>query len=419
MIKLVLGFYAPKFQTQVKKGPLKRFSRRRRDRLIIGLSMCCRGEFNFIIASTAKKLGVLDSSVYASVIFACLLSCIVCPKTLIFIIEYFNAKVQDFMEKEKEDMKKSLKEGPEKAQIPDDQAKKEKDEVQAYFMLQLRTPVVWGLQQKFSSLSDSLGLYIIDQRQWHPRGIDAFVITEIYVRDEQTTTPPVDDFASSEHEGKISHRITVIEESFLNMLGSDAEFSKLNVNIWKPHEDSDGKDPESFTIDEETEHEGSNLFDNYDDGNIQKVISEAQAEVDKRNQRKRQSASRIQSIFSVHSSSVALPPIGNILDNEEDNNGVRSSITPRRRRVKTQSVPSIIGKNMWDEDSTAINENIRQSMVARLSSGFDDDTTYGARLAGLRRRRNRVSSDFSPLMNSEFIPKLEDRLEGNVRGSVY
>ena len=44
----------------------------------------------------------------------------------------------------------------------------------------------------FHRALDELGLVVIDHRSWHPRGLDAIVVTEIYVQDRRTNiTIPV------------------------------------------------------------------------------------------------------------------------------------------------------------------------------------------------------------------------------------
>ena len=55
-----------------------------------------------------------------------------------------------------------------------------------YLVIQARTGLLWGLSVIFDKELDELGLVVIDHRSWHPRGLDAVVVSEIYVEDNKT-----------------------------------------------------------------------------------------------------------------------------------------------------------------------------------------------------------------------------------------
>ena len=86
LAKLPLGFFVPKQQSKVPKG--YPFNPYWRDFLITGLAMTSRGEFSFIIASFAIGVNLISESLYASVVWAVLLSAITSPFMLLSTIRF-------------------------------------------------------------------------------------------------------------------------------------------------------------------------------------------------------------------------------------------------------------------------------------------------------------------------------------------
>jgi hypothetical protein len=133
--------------------------------------MLCRGEFNFIVASFALSAGVLDPDHYAAVVFAILLSAILAPLALSRTIRYYNDKLKEYLE----------------AGHKIDRIEGTNDGTRPLFLaIQARTPVTWGIQEKFKQALESTGLHIIDHRSWHTQGLDAVDVTEIFCQDKQT-----------------------------------------------------------------------------------------------------------------------------------------------------------------------------------------------------------------------------------------
>lgn len=58
----------------------------------------------------------------------------------------------------------------------------EKD-IPLYIAVQTYTGLKWGLQDHIQKCMNGLGLITIDHRHWHPRGMDADVVTELYAQD--------------------------------------------------------------------------------------------------------------------------------------------------------------------------------------------------------------------------------------------
>ena len=84
--KLPVGLFAPKYDEHVPSNyPFKPFTR---DVIITSVAMTCRGEFSFIIAAFGIGEALLDEELYASIIFAVLLSSITSPIFLTLVLRY-------------------------------------------------------------------------------------------------------------------------------------------------------------------------------------------------------------------------------------------------------------------------------------------------------------------------------------------
>jgi hypothetical protein len=131
--------------------------------------MICRGEFNFIIASSALSSGLIEPHTYAAVVFAVLMSCVFVPLVLSKIIQYYNNKSNEFL----------------RAAHPIKRIGNTCDGYRPLFLaIQARTPVHWNLQEKFTFALETAGIIIIDHRSWHTLGLDAVDITEIFCQDK-------------------------------------------------------------------------------------------------------------------------------------------------------------------------------------------------------------------------------------------
>ena len=165
--KLPLMFYVPRFEdTKGSFDPLLR------DRLITGFAMTCRGEFSFIIAAFALGEGLFNAQVYAAIVWAVLFSCITSPFILLNIIKLFNKKEAAYF----------ASTNPHKTASKD-------GTIPLYMHITVKSKNIMGLQEKFRSIINDLGLEIIERRtNRHGRGLDAIVQTDIFVRDQKITT---------------------------------------------------------------------------------------------------------------------------------------------------------------------------------------------------------------------------------------
>jgi hypothetical protein len=53
-----------------------------------------------------------------------------------------------------------------------------------FLCVQIQCSSTWGLIPKIISTLTKLNLEVIDNRSWHPRGVDTTLMTEIFVQDD-------------------------------------------------------------------------------------------------------------------------------------------------------------------------------------------------------------------------------------------
>lgn len=153
---------------------------------ITSLSMLCRGEFNFVVASVALQSGLLSAEQYAGTVFAVLSSAIVGPLVLSRVIGYYNKKSLDYLD----------------ASHPIKRIGTTGDGYRPLFLaIQARTPVHWGMHDKLKQALEEAGLIIIDHRSWHTMASISDVavnVTEIFCQDKEIQVKIRGCFATSE-----------------------------------------------------------------------------------------------------------------------------------------------------------------------------------------------------------------------------
>ena len=141
------------------------------------------GEFSFIIASFGVANKLLDEALYSAIIFAVLLSAITSPIILTLLLKYYNRKSIEFVEKGLGKVKMTERGG---VYVP------------LHLTIQIRSEIVAGMQSSIKQCCNSLGLFVIDQRSWLPRGIGTIVASELYAIDGKTMVNASK--STSEHE---------------------------------------------------------------------------------------------------------------------------------------------------------------------------------------------------------------------------
>lgn len=165
-IKSVVAVFVPRFE-ETEKGAI--YDPYKRDVLVTGLSMTCRGEFSMIIAAFALSEGVIDPEMYAAVVLAVLISAVTSPFMLLKSINHF----------------KSLQEKQLQATDP-----LKSDGVVTtmplHLHIHLQTKGAWSLLERLQTEMHDLGLVVEDYRTTNTRGLDPTIISDIYVRDTNT-----------------------------------------------------------------------------------------------------------------------------------------------------------------------------------------------------------------------------------------
>mmetsp|Transcript_10833 Transcript_10833/g.14344 ORF Transcript_10833/g.14344 Transcript_10833/m.14344 type:complete len:780 (+) Transcript_10833:171-2510(+) len=174
--KLAVGFLVPNF-TQAKRFTGFHL----RDCLATGFSMAAEGEFAFVIAVYAVDNGLIDKDLYASVVFAVLLSTIFPPFLLRYTINYYNKKSEELVRKaaEEELQLDDVETGDGRA---DALAEGIKKKLTVFVVIQTRSEAKWGLLNALMNQMNLLGLDVIDHRSWHPRGVNTTLVNEVYAK---------------------------------------------------------------------------------------------------------------------------------------------------------------------------------------------------------------------------------------------
>jgi Kef-type K+ transport system membrane component KefB len=390
MAKLPLGLYVPNLHMNMpKEFP---FDPWKRDAIITGLAMTCRGEFSFIIASFSLGDGLFDEDTYSAVVWAILLSCVTSPFILLFVVKYYNSQ-----------SKASL----EAIQVS-------RGVVPLHLVVQCRCKIAWGLQDKLSKCAAELGLSIIDQRSWHPRGYDAIVVSELFVEDQKTKVVVRD---SDEEQGKerlnqeeiILARCAEVEKTILREIAQIS--AKVQVTQWLPNVLSEGGDDlDEGGVSTHIVKEAREKLDR--DETIDTLLEEVPTRKEKRAKMlsgpiamPKEEEGIEEEMESDEESSVFMPGI----PEEKPTPSVPTSTMPRRRRRhKTLSVPAFAANNMWDQDSEVQNLAMTSSYVPTVT--YDLSTpSYG------QATRRRQVSDLSTLLDQSMLPSVEEHLEGFVR----
>eukprot|EP00553_Chaetoceros_curvisetus_P007237 CAMPEP_0204617594 /NCGR_PEP_ID=MMETSP0717-20131115/4525_1 /ASSEMBLY_ACC=CAM_ASM_000666 /TAXON_ID=230516 /ORGANISM="Chaetoceros curvisetus" /LENGTH=469 /DNA_ID=CAMNT_0051631163 /DNA_START=242 /DNA_END=1651 /DNA_ORIENTATION=+ len=168
-IKSLVAYFVPRFE-ESEKGAI--YDPYKRDVLVTGLSMTCRGELNFIIAAFALSEGVIDPKMYGAVVLAVLLSAITSPFVLMRGISHFKLLHQKQLSAS--DPQHAQKSGNNVTTMP------------LHLHIHLETKGAWSLLERLQTEIRDLDLVVEDYRTTHTRGLDATIIHDIYVRDTKT-----------------------------------------------------------------------------------------------------------------------------------------------------------------------------------------------------------------------------------------
>lgn len=161
--KIPTGLFVPK-SNQPKAYPFNRYWR---DFLIVGIAMTCRGELSFFIATYAVASGLVSEQMYASAVWAAFLSSITSPIALRALIRYYNRLSKVYLES------------------PRAAVEGKADKMPMYWVIKVNTAVIPGFHDHLSTAIHNVGLDIINKISWTSPGLEATVVTKIFVEDSK------------------------------------------------------------------------------------------------------------------------------------------------------------------------------------------------------------------------------------------
>ena len=380
-----------------------------RDVVITSVAMTCRGEFNFIIAAFGIGNGLLDPELYSSIIWAVLIACITSPIILTLVLKHYNRLAEQYLEKSKLDDSIIEGRGP------------------LHVNIQIRSSIVPGMQDSIKRWCNSIGLFVIDQRSWSPRGLKVVVATEIYAVDSKVRVDvakavrrvslPREDaeaikeakedvenhshFASdlevitesSPSDDIIANRCREIREHLLSC--PELVDAAVAVLQWVPMADALVAKEAADAL------KNKEVIDTLVDETPilrrvrQKMLSNPVSFFQAEKERKKKTEEEEE----------RLPEPVSITLGADSSEGLRQ----RRRRTKQVSSPAVGGEEMWQQDTV--------SQLAAFS-GAAPVVHYDMQAGTMRYggRRQRMKSDLGVI--AENIPAIEERLSGLVRQKI-
>lgn len=329
-----------------------------------------------------------------------------------------------------------------------------KGTVPLHLVIQCKTGLKWGLQAQLAKSVLDLDLLLIDQRTWHPRGMNAIVITELYVQDSKTTITikggvkelSVDDLDldNMEEGGEISEsqivtqRMNDITEVMLKVINQSA--AEVKVIRWLPHVLESGGIEITKHPDELKEKLESEAKMNLDNAEVIDTLLDIEPQLTDGKAHKMKTLSGPIETLSRKGSDSESVEVGKILtestqitgkkdqevkstlmpgieESEGETHPLTESIHPasaaipptlRHRgghRHKTLSVPAFAARGLWDDDS--------ESHGAVLLAVDMPTVTYD--FTSPKGTRRRQVSMLSQMIDKSMLPTLEEHLEGFVR----
>ena len=179
--KVGVGFMVPNF------SQARRFTGfHLKDCLTTGFSMASEGEFAFVIAVYVVDAGLVDKTLYASVVLVILISTIIPPFCLRFTISYYNRKGEaEVRAAEEETLRDPSLSSTDDLSLPQgDKALIDaiRNETDIFLVIQIRCESRWGLLTEMMVIMAKKHLDVIDHRAWSPRGLNTTLVSEVYAR---------------------------------------------------------------------------------------------------------------------------------------------------------------------------------------------------------------------------------------------
>ena len=276
----------------------------------------------------------------------------------------------------------------------------EKDEIHLYLSVQARTGIVWGLQEKIQGCIKDLGLSTFDHRQWKPRGMDAEVVSEVYVKDDNVMIKSPrykhTDAEKDSEESMIRKRCEEIKSALAIAIGQPT--AQIKVSQWRP-----------FALDLPMDLRQSEAFWDMPEEQIIGILSQQAAESLKKKE-------EIETKLDVRPRRIRYKslsgPQGNIfhIDMDKELGSAGISKETRKHRVRQTTVPNLAAPGLWEHDDRA-QQMAMASVAIKPTQTYSMDSNVGPRIY----RRKKQKSQMNLPSVSENMPVVEDFLTGLVR----
>jgi len=432
LAKVPVGFFAPKYNEKMPEDyPFNPYIR---DVTITSVAMSCRGEFSFIIAAFGIGNELLDPELYSAIIFAVLLSAITSPIMLTLVLRHYNRSAAKYLEQEQLDKSGVGGRAP------------------LHVNIQIRSAVVPGMQMSIKNCVNSLGLFVIDQRNWHPRGL-GIVATELYAVDGKTMIdvnkalrkvesleyPSVSAKTEELGENHVTFddaEPTIIPEDQPAPLGRDhiterceeireallshPDLVDANVKVlqWVPLADALSKHSErDSAVDAMITGEASAALKNKETidtlvdetptvrAKRAKMLSGPVSFADAEKEMKKETEAEAEGDIGK-----PLGPLDEVAPVTQPIRQLDEGLRRRPRRVRTVSSPAVGGRDLWMEDSKAQDAAMAAAPTPPVQYDLQSGIRYGVA------KRQRMASDLGAI--AENTPLIEERLGGIVRHTL-
>eukprot|EP00978_Attheya_sp_CCMP212_P006962 scaffold16242_cov55-Attheya_sp.AAC.9 len=296
--------------------------------------MAAEGEFAFVIAVFAVDKGLIDKDLYASVVFAVLLSTIFPPFLLRFTINYYNKKAEEMVRKAAEEQLEQSNDveadGEHFSEELEDGIRKRST---IFVVIQTRSDSKWGLLNLLMAAMNRDGLEIIDHRSWHPRGVNTTLVNEVYAKAQLPE-------GQQDTKDAVDARFLVIQTALMKVI--DQPGAKVKVQRWYPGVVKEITEKmESTHGDTKPQETKLNLQD--------RLLSEATNELEKHREMQTQ-LTKEKTVEDIRkeltSESAALPEFS-------AGEGIPTGKPKRRRRQKMRSTP-VVGASLFGENANDV-----------------------------------------------------------------
>jgi len=402
--KIAVGFLVPNFSVN-KKFTGNHF----RDCLVTGFSMAAEGEFAFVIAVFAVDKELIGKDLYASLVFAVLISTIIPPFALRFTISYYNKKGEEAVAQaaEQEEQRDHSMVVLDAKSGDEELVDGIRNKTEVFLVIQTQSDASWGLLIKIMGKLGNKGLDVIDHRAWSPRGINTTLVNEVYARS------PISVKAGQTPQ----EALDVLTEDITNAIKDviDQENAKVKVQRWFPGvveelveetSESQHKDIHQRILKEATTalEQKSNLqttatkFKTYEE--IMGLTSGSPIEETKEESKEADGKS------FVHSTSVI----------EEKTTQQK----PRRRhRHKTHSTP-VVGGGLFGETVEARSGRDEESRFRRVSDftkSKQEDLKFSLKTSGIAAEITIKGQVFQIRISRDTYKNLKNGMEGQTKDS--